>query len=228
MAPSEYPIKMSRGVSTFPRAWLLVICFICNINSAEICHAGHINPSRSEWASWERLTHDNSSASMVQISTRSPLYLGTGSKGSALQMGYNEQQLLFEVYRGWGLRSPGESWLDFPFSILLFPFLSFFLLLCLSLLLITPNSTLFSLLYYQVMSRPWQPQPLQTVKPKHLHLATLRHIWQPLSLSRKGRFGESDPNLTHCSAPALNRSSHLLEWQSPTKGRISPSTVFSK
>jgi len=77
---------------------------------------------------------------MVQISTRSPIYLGTGSKGSAWQIGYNEQQSLFEVYQGWSLRSPGESSLDFPFSILLF---SFFLLFCLSLLLIT----LFSLLY---------------------------------------------------------------------------------
>lgn len=123
-------------------------------------------------------------------------------------MGYNEQQLFFEVYLGF----------ETPRGILifLFPFCSFlfFLFFCLSLLLITQNSTLFSVLYCQIMSRPWHSPPLQTVKPKNLHLATLRQIQQPPSLSRKGRFGERDPNLTHCSAPPLTHSSHLLDWVS--------------
>lgn len=93
---------------------------------------------------------------------------------------------------------------------------SFFfpLLPCLPVLFTTPNSNHFSLLYCPVMSTPWHPLPLQTAKLKLLDLATLRHIQQPSSLSREGRSGESDPNLTHCTVWVLTYTSCILEWQS--------------
>lgn len=172
--------------------------------------------------------HDNSSASTVQISTLSLLYLRIGSKGQRHKWATMSSNCSLKCTRDgvWDLR--GNLDLIFLFPVYSFLLFLFFFLLCLSLLSITPNSTLFSLLYCQVMSRPWHPPPLQTAKPKHLHLVPLRHIQQLPPLSRKGRFGESDPNLTHCSAAALTHSSRLVEWRSHTKGRISPSTVFSK
>lgn len=91
-------------------------------------------------------------------------------------MGYNEQQLHFEVYQEWGLRFLGN-----PVLLLSF-FFSFSLLPCLPVLSTTPNSPIFT--------AGKKPPLLQTAELKVLDLATLRHIQQPSSLSRKGRFGD--------------------------------------
>lgn len=135
-------------------------------------------------------------------------------------MGYNEQRFHFEVYHGWGLRSLGN-----PVLLLFF---SFSLLPSLAVLFTTPNSPVFSLLYWPGMSTPWHPPPLQTAKLKLLDLAALRTHPAALIPQQKGQIWGPKPDSLHCLAANLHLLSFRLTASYQRKNLTYYQPVFSK